>query len=80
MESVILNNPLILLGFLGSLLFCVFGLVRKAKFFVTAVSASLFVVSAAYALLKGASLYEVGTVAAAFFALNLLPLWKKGGR
>ncbi|MFQ9424679.1 MAG: hypothetical protein ACLR3U_11895 [Christensenellaceae bacterium] len=79
-ESVILNNPIVLVGFIAALVLCGYGLIKKARFCVTAISLFLFLATAAYALLRGAGLYEVGAVAAVFFTINLLPLWKKGGQ
>ncbi len=79
MESVILTNPVIIIGFIISLVLCVFGIIKKAHCAVTVISVAIFVLTATYALLSGADLYELGAVASVFFIINLLPKWKKGG-
>ncbi len=79
-NSVILNNPLILIGFIIALCLCIFTLIKKAHWSLTAVSVLIFVGALIYALLKGAELYEVGAVATIFFIINLLSLWKKGDK
>ena len=55
-ESVILNNPIVLVGFIAALVLCGYGLIKKARFCVTAISLFLFLATAAYALLRGAEL------------------------
>lgn len=79
MESVILTNPVVIIGFIISLALCVFALVKKTHFTVTAVSAVIFVLTVAYALLNGAGLYETGAVATVFFIINMIPYLNKGG-
>lgn len=37
-ESVILNNPIVLVGFIAALVLCGYGLIKKARFCVTAIS------------------------------------------
>lgn len=79
MDSVILTNPVIIIGFIVSLALQIFALVKKAHISVTVISTAIFVLTVAYALLKGANLYETGAVAAVFMIINLLLLWKRGG-
>lgn len=79
MESVILTNPAIIIGFIISLALCLFANFKKTHISITLISAAIFVLTVTYALLKGAELYETGAVAAVFFILNMLPHWKKGG-
>ncbi|MBS1400971.1 MAG: hypothetical protein KH054_05115 [Firmicutes bacterium] len=79
-DSVIANNPILIVGFIAALLLGGYGLIKKARFCVTGLSVFLFLSTATYALLRGATLYEVGAVAALFFVINLLPLGKKGGK
>lgn len=79
MESVILTNPICIIGFIIALALCIFSLAKKTHFSVTVVSVAVFVITATYALLCGADLYEVGAVASVFFIINILPKWKKGG-
>ena len=71
-DSVIANNPILIVGFIAALLLGGYGLIKKARFCVTGLSVFLF--------LSTATLYEVGAVAALFFVINLLPLGKKGGK
>ncbi len=79
MESIILTNPLILIGLIISLILCVFTVIKKVHFAVTVISVAIFVLTLTYALLKGADLYEAGAVASVFFIINMLRVWKKGG-
>ncbi len=79
-ESVILNNPLILTGFIIALVLCIFTLIKKVHFAFTVVSVIIFVADLTYALLSGAGLYEAGAMATLFFIVNLIPIWKKGGK
>ena len=80
MESVILSSPIIIIGYILALALCLFALLKRAHISVTVISVGLFAASSAYALLRGADLYEVGAVCCVFFIINLLPLWKKGGK
>lgn len=79
MESAILTNPICILGFIIALALCVFSIVKKAHYAVTFTAVAIFVLTATYALLSGADLYEVGAVASVFFIINILPKWKNGG-
>lgn len=79
-NSIILNNPLILIGFAVALCLCIFTLIKKAHRSVTVISVLIFTGTLTYALLKGAGLYEAGAVATIFFIINLLPLWKRGDK
>ena len=78
-NSVLLNNPVVLTGFIIALCLCIFSLVKKAHISVTVISAAIFISTLIYALLVGMELYEASAVATVFFIVNLLPLWKKGG-
>lgn len=79
MESVILTSPVCLIGFILSLTLCIFAIVKKTHVAVTVLSVAVFVLTVMYALLKGASLYETGSVSVLFFIANVIPLWKEGG-
>ncbi len=79
MENVVLTNPVVVIGFIISMALCIFAYVKKAHIAVTVISIAIFVITATYSLLKGADLYDVGTVSVVFFIINLLPLWKNGG-
>lgn len=78
MESVILTDPVCIIGFIIAMALNIFSLVKKART-ATVVSVAVFVLTATYALLNGADLYETGAVASVFFIINLIPLWKRGG-
>ena len=79
-NSVIFNDPIIIVGFLIALLFCCLGLFKKTHFIVILLSILFFVATMAYALLKGAELYEVGSVAIVFLIISLLSIQKNGGK
>ncbi len=79
-NSIILNNPLILIGFAVALGLCIFTVIKKVHRSVTVISVVIFAGTLTYALLMGAGLYEAGAVSTIFFIINLLPLWKKGGK
>ncbi len=79
MESVMLTDSVIIIGFIISLALCVFALVKEAHISVTVISIVIFTLTITYALLAGADLYEAGTAASVFFIINMLPLWKKEG-
>ena len=59
MESVILTDPVCLIGFIIALALSIFSLVKKTRA-VSAVSVIIFVLTATYSLLNGADLYETG--------------------
>lgn len=79
MDSVMLADPIIIIGFIVSFALCVFALVKRAHFAVTAVAAVLFALTLTYALTKGVDLYEAGAAASVFLILHLLPRGKEGG-
>lgn len=79
MNTVLLSDPIIITGFVIALSIDIFGLIKKCGVVFAALGYLVFVSTCAYALIAGASLYEVGAVATVFFIVNLLPLWKKGG-
>lgn len=77
-ESVLLNNPVVLTGFIIALALHVFSIIKKTHFAVKVITAVIFAGTLIYALLSGIGLYEAGAVAAVFMIVSLLPLWKKG--
>lgn len=79
-ESVLINNPVVLLGFAIALALSVFSLIKKAHLAVTLIAVLVFTGTMIYALLVGMDLYEAGTVAALFLIVNLVPLWNKKGK
>lgn len=79
-ESVIFNDPLLLVGYGIALILCVLGLKGKTWGYVLPTfSACVCMLTTTYALLLGASLYEVGTVLLVFLILNL-SVYGQGGR
>ncbi|MGN0813790.1 MAG: hypothetical protein ACI4MH_00985 [Candidatus Coproplasma sp.] len=77
MDSVILETPILLCGFAAALGLNLFALVKKLRTVAILISTVLFVATATCSLLLGASLYEVAICAVAFFAVNLLPLYRR---
>lgn len=71
MTMVTFSNPVVIIGYIIALALGIFGVVKKCGFAVTAISLTLFAVTAAYALILGATLYETATVAVIFFIVNL---------
>ena len=74
MESVILSSPVLLCGYIAALALCVVGIVKKTGFWLTALSAIVFVGTSIYALLSGASLEEAGIAAIIFLCVNIAAL------
>ncbi len=79
-NSVLFNNPVILIGYIVALAIAVVALIKKPHWSVSIISVLLFAAVTTYALLLGAPLYEVGAVAALFFIVQLLPLCIKEGK
>ncbi|MBQ7323294.1 MAG: hypothetical protein IJW96_01870 [Clostridia bacterium] len=78
-ESIIFNNPLLLVGYGIALIFCVWGIKERIWGYVFPILSACFcVLTTTYALLLGASLYEVGTVVLVFLLLNLSVYAKNG--
>ena len=77
MESVILETPILLCGFITALGLNLFAIIKKLRAVFTFISVVIFAVTATYALLLGAELFEVAICAVAFFAVNLLPLCRR---
>lgn len=77
-QSVVLNNPIMLVGFIGALLLCFFG-ARAKKLPISVCGVLLFVATLAYALINGAELYETATVALLFFVVRLAVPSENGG-
>lgn len=78
-DSVVLNDPVVLIGYIVALALCAVAFVKNAHWTVSVISALIFAAVTAYALSVGASLYELGAVAALFFAVRILPIEKEGG-
>lgn len=71
MTIVTLTNPIVITGYIIALALGVFGAAKKCGFAVTATSLTLFALTAAYALVSGATLYETATVSVIFFTVSL---------
>ena len=79
-ESIIFNNPLLLVGYGIALIFCVLGIKERVWGYIFPIfSTCICVLTTTYSLLLGASLYEVGTVVLVFLLLNL-SVYSKNGR
>lgn len=78
MESVILSTPILTVLFALSLFLAVIGLKNKAGWFLPTASTVICLAASGYALLKGASLFEVATALLLFLAVNLLILKLRG--
>lgn len=71
-ELVILQSPELLLGFGAALFFCLFDKIYRASgYLFPALSLVIFLVTAGYSLLLGASLNELCLVTLIFLGLNL---------
>lgn len=79
MESVILSSPVLLCGYAAAFALCVFSVIKKPGFAVTAISVLLFVATSIYALLLGAQLTEVAVCAVALFIVSIIPIWRGSG-
>lgn len=72
MESVILNSPIILIGYGLALFFCIFDIVKRSSGYVfPLISVFICLGTTIYALICGATMYEVGSVIILFLVLNL---------
>ena len=79
-ESVIFNSPLLLICYGTALLLCVFEIKKRISGYVLPIlSALVCLLTTAYALLKGATLYETSTIILIFLIVNL-SVYSKNGR
>lgn len=78
MESVILTTPLLVVLYAVALIFGLIGLKKQAGMVAPSLSVILCLLTSGYALLKGASLFEVAIVLLVFLAVNLLIFMRKG--
>ena len=80
MESIIIENPILWLGYGIALFFCVYDLIKKATGYIFPVlSLIFFFATTTYAVLLGAPLYEIGTVMLIFLTLNFASFFKHNG-
>lgn len=78
-ESIILNDPLLLIGYGIALVLCVLGIKAKVWGYVFPIVSIIFcVLTNTYGLLKGASLYEIGAVLLVFLFVNMSAYHKDG--
>ena len=78
-ESIILNTPLIWIGYTIAFALCLIGIKKRVGgYLLPILSASLCMLTTTYALLKGVDLYEASAVILIFLAANLT-VYRKGG-
>ncbi len=77
--SVILSTPILWIGYGTALFLCLYEILKKATYnLFSLLSIVLTLASTVYALILGASLYEVGVVILIFLVINLIPNIKSG--
>jgi len=80
-ESVLLNSPVLLIGYDLALFFCVFDLVKRSSGYVfPVISIVLCVITTVGAYLLGCSHQEISSVILIFLILNLTVFIKKGDK
>lgn len=80
MESVFFTDPVLWIGYGAALFFCIFDAVKKPLHGVfAAISLVLVFIVSAYALIFGATLYELATVFMIFLLLNMGGFFRHGG-
>lgn len=72
MNSVMTEDPLIIIGYVAALALTVFAFVKKSGVAPTIAAVILFCATTAYAVVYGATLYETATVAVIFFIAAFL--------
>lgn len=72
MDSVILATPVILIGFIIAFALMFVSFVKRIHAVALALSMLVFIASACYAALLGATLGEIGTVSLVFFLTSVL--------
>lgn len=78
-ESIIFNDTLLLVGYGIALLFCLLGIKgREWGRIFSILSVCICMLTTTYALLLGASLYEVGTMLLLFLIMHLSSYGKNG--
>lgn len=71
MDSVILATPIVLIGFIIAFALMFMSFVKRIHAIVLAISMLIFIASACYAALLGATLGEIGTVSIVFFLASV---------
>lgn len=79
-ESVLLNNPVVLVSFIIALCLCIVSLTKKESKVIAVISVVVFTSALTYALLKGMELYEAGAAATVFFIIRLTAIRKTGDK
>lgn len=71
-ESIVLNSPILLVGYIIAAALCVFDIIRPSSGYVLPIiSAVLFVATSVFTLLMGAEYSELCIFVLIFLALNL---------
>ena len=79
-ESIIFNDSLLLMGYGIAILFYIIGIKGKVGgYLFPLLSVCFCMITTTYALLAGATLYEIGTVLLLLLILNL-SVYRKNGR
>ena len=78
MDSVIFNTPLLVILYSFALLFAVIGLKRPLSAVLPFVSIVISLLTTGYAILLGATLFEVALVLLVFLAVNLTVFMQRG--
>lgn len=78
-NSVIFNSPILILLLITALFLCVFDMEKRASGYVLPLLSILITIGTlTYAMLLGATMYEVATVFILFASVNLLAYGGKG--
>ena len=80
MESVILETPLLLVGYGIAFALCVFGIFKRAGYAVHIVSAAIFIAAFTFTLLLGAGMQEALIVTLIFLSLNMTGYVRGGNK
>jgi len=78
MESIILSSPLLAVLYAIALIFSIAGLKKPSGAILPSVSIVICLLTTGYAILKGASIFEIAIVLLVFLAVNLLIFTRKG--
>lgn len=79
-DSIILNSPLLLTGFIIAAVLCVFDIIKPSSGYVLPlISAVICVITTIGSLLAGAELTETCVAVLIFLALNLTSYARRGG-
>ena len=79
MESVILSSPLLAVLYAIALIVSVYGLKNPKGTLLPSISIIICLLTSGYAILKGASIFEIVTILLIFLAVNLLIFAREEG-